>query len=530
MEFLLHKGMDVTAERFPDKPVMRYLDTQLTYAELSQRSNQLANFLEERGSQRRDRIGIFLNKSLETSIAVYGIMKSGGAFIPLDPQSPKSRLLDIIRKTGMKCVISQPDKKKILAQVAEEESPLEYVIGIDTDDDIGVPTYSWDDVAQFPDNTMPNLHLIQDDLAYILFTSGSTGAPKGMMHTHATGMSYVHMSTDLYDVRPDDVLGNHSPLHFDMSTFEYLTGPNIGTTTIVVPESYTLFPANLTQLMQDERMTFWYSVPFALIQIVLRGVLEKRDLSSFRWIMYGGEPFPPNYLAELMKHLPNAQISNVYGPAETNQVSYYTIPDPDTWVDPEANMPIGTFVPNLEGLVLDDDDSIVEDGEVGELVVRTPRMTKGYWGRPDLNARVFFRREIMPDFEEVYYRTGDLVKLRDDGLYDFLGRKDHQVKVRGYRVELLEVENAMASHDAVEEGAAYALKNDDGSDYIEVAVIVAKEATLTVDELIAHMNDRLPHYAVPSKVKFMDSFPRTGSDKVDRRGLQSIAMEEENNS
>ena len=526
MRYLLHHGLDQAGQKFPDKDIVRFKNTSLTYAEMVERSNQLAYFLIDQGIQKRDRVGVFLNKSIETIVAIYGIMKAGAVYVPLDPRSPISRLEKIIHDCSIKGIISQNDKMTTLHDVSELKTPLQFVIGVTiSDEPIGFRAYDWAAVGQMQGDKHPDISMMEHDLAYIMYTSGSTGKPKGIMHTHYSGLSYVKMSAETYNVTHQDVLSNHSPLHFDMSTFDYLTGPYCGATTIIIPEAYTLFPINLSKLIQDERMTIWYSVPFALIQLITRGALEERDLSSLRWILYGGEPFPRNHMRTIMNYLPDARISNVYGPAEVNQCTYYHVPSPDLWDEnDDSAIPIGTIWDNAEGLVIDDEDNILADGEVGELVVRTPTMMCGYWERPDLNEKAFFSQQIFSDYENVYYRTGDLVQLRPDGIYDFLGRKDHQVKVRGYRVELAEVDNVVASHAAVEEGASYTIKSDSG-DSIQVAIILSEGKTVSKEDIITFMVERLPDYAVPQDIVFLKTFPRTGTGKVDRRALTALAID-----
>lgn len=521
MNYLLHHSVDESASRFPDHHAMRFNNGHLTYADLAQRSNQLAHLLREQGITRRDRVGVFLDKGLETPLAIYGIMKAGAAYVPLDPRSPVSRLVDIIEDCEIKGVISQSNKRKVLQQVSQNQQTLQFIVGFD-DAEIEVRTYSWESMTSFPSDTAPAVSVIDQDLAYIMYTSGSTGKPKGIMHTHYSGLSYARMSAATYDVRHEDRLSNHSPLHFDMSTFDYLTGPLCGATTVIIPEAYTLFPVNLAKLIQDEKLTIWYSVPFALIQLLLRGTLEKHDLSSLRWILYGGEPFAINHLRALMEQLPQARVSNVYGPAEINQCTYYHIPPLSTWDTEPASIPLGVIWENAEGLVLDEQDRVVTLGEVGELVIRTPTMMSGYWNRPEMNARAFFRREIFPDYEEVFYRTGDLVRQRPDHLYEFLGRKDHQVKVRGYRVELSEIDAVLASHAAVEEASAYVFKIDE-IDQLAAAVIFRRGMTIEPDVLIAYLKSRLPGYAVPEQINVLQEFPRTGTGKIDRKALQQAA-------
>jgi amino acid adenylation domain-containing protein len=522
MNYLLHHSVDQSAARYPDHHAMRFQGQHLTYAELSQRSNQLAHFLREQGIGRRDRVGVFLDKSLETPLAIYGIMKAGAAYVPLDPRSPASRLVDIIEDCQITGIISQENKRKLLKEVAHKQHTLQFVVGF-ADADLGVRAYPWEDVAAFPAQSVPGVPTIDQDLAYIMYTSGSTGKPKGIMHTHYSGLSYARMSAATYDVRHDDRLSNHSPLHFDMSTFDYLTGPLCGATTVIIPEAYTLFPVNLARLIQDERLTIWYSVPFALIQLLLRGALDKHDLSSLRWILYGGEPFAINHLRALMEHLPGARVSNVYGPAEVNQCTYYHIPPVSNWQSEPTSIPLGVIWENAEGLILDEHDQVVTPGEVGELVVRTPTMMRGYWNRPEMNGRAFYRREVFPDYWEVFYRTGDLVRQRDDQLYEFLGRKDHQVKVRGYRVELSEVDAALTSHEAVEEASAYLVRIDD-NDQLAAAIILRQGMDVAETVLISYLRGKLPHYAVPDQIRVLQAFPRTGTGKIDRKALQQAAQ------
>jgi acyl-coenzyme A synthetase/AMP-(fatty) acid ligase len=265
-------------------------------------------------------------------------------------------------------------------------------------------------------------------------------------------------------------------------------------------------------------MTFWYSVPFALIQLLLRGALEQRDLSSLRWVLFGGEPFPAKYLRQLMERLPQARFSNVYGPAEVNQCTYYHLPGPPQ--DDSEAIPIGQVWDNAEGLVLDENDQSVPAGEPGELVVRTPTMMRGYWGRPDLNERAFYYRPVFEHYQDRFYRTGDLVQEQPDGSLLFLGRKDRQIKTRGYRVEMDEVEKALASHPQVEECAAYAVPEAEGSQTIEAALIMKAGAQVGEAELRRFLAGLLPPYALPAALVFYEAFPRTGSGKIDRRALQ----------
>ncbi len=523
MAFLIPHLIDRSAERYPDHDAFRWNGRGLTYAELARRANGLARFLRENGVTKGDRIGVYLNKSLETAVSVYGIMKAGAAYVPLDPLAPESRVAFIVRDCGIRWLLADAAKQAVIGRIAEGIPELAGAIGIEPLPSGGLRTLSWDDIAVLAADSPPESGVMEQDLAYIMYTSGSTGAPKGMMHTHYSGLSYARLSAATYGVNHEDRLGNHSPLHFDMSTFEYFSGPLAGATTVIIPEAYTKLPASLSQLIDDERLTIWYSVPFALIQLLLRGALERRDLSSLRWINFGGEPFPPKHLRALMRRLPQARFSNVYGPAEVNQCTFYHVPP--LAEDDDESVPIGRVWANAEGLVLDDDDREVSPGEIGELVVRTPTMMRGYWNRQDLNARAFYRRPVYNGYEDVFYRTGDLVQEMPDGNLKFLGRKDRQVKVRGHRVELDEIENVLSTHPAVEQNAVYPVRTAEGGTELEAAVIPRPEIEADSAAIRAYLAAHLPWYEVPGEVVIMAIFPRTTSGKIDRRALRAQAEE-----
>lgn len=511
--------MDESAQREPSREAFRFAGEALSYERLAERANRLAAFLVESGVQPQDRIGIFLHKGLELPVALYGILKAGAAYVPIDPTAPIQRVRLILEDCGIRQLITDGAHARQAAAVAEAVPSLRQVIGTAAPDaDAGKAEFvPWSTVNAFPGRD-PRVRLVEQDLAYIMYTSGSTGAPKGLMHTHRSGLSYAQLSARRYGVRSDDRLGNHSPLHFDMSTFEYLTGPLCGATTVIIPEEATLFPRSLAELAERERLTFWYSVPLALIQLLERGGLEERDLSSLRWVLFGGEPLAPKHLARLMELWPNARFSNSYGPAEVNQCTAYDVPPGP--LDLEEPIPIGPVWEGAEGLIVDDKDQPVTPGEPGELLIRAPTRMRGYWGGPDLNRKAFLRRSAFAGFETVYYRTGDTVRDRGDGNLLFLGRKDRLVKVRGYRVELDEVEAVLCALPEVAEAAAVDIREPGGMTVIVAAALLRPGASLTADQMRRAAARTLSTYAVPAQAEIRDSLPRTGSGKIDRTALR----------
>lgn len=520
MLYLLPQLLERAARKYPEYDAFRFLDQSISYSELDDASTRLAGCLQELGVIRGDRVAIYLNKSLECAIAIYGVLKAGAAYVPLDPGAPASRHCLIIREGGISYLISHDARERQVRQLVDQcGSALKAVVGLSCDSIGRVKTVSWETIGDRKAMPVDCRGRTGDDVAYIMYTSGSTGAPKGIVHTHHSGLSYALMAAELYELTPADRLSNLPPLHFDQSIFDYFSGPAVGACTVIISEAYARLPASLSELMEREKLTVWYSVPFALVQLLLHGVLEQRDLSSLRRVLFGGEPFPTKYLARLASLWPHARFCNVYGPAEVNQCTFHFLP---SYVEcDQPAVPIGKECPNVELLIVDELDRPVEDGQQGELLVRTPTMMRGYFQRPDLDAEAFFFRENSGGISDRFYRTGDLVINRGGDLY-FLGRSDRQVKLRGYRVELDEVEAVFDKHPEVEQSAACITSKSDQHPTLKLAVCRQADSRCSESELRRHAAHLLPAYAVPDIIHFVDEFPRTSSGKIDRNRLCAL--------
>ncbi|MDJ0698381.1 MAG: amino acid adenylation domain-containing protein [Woeseiaceae bacterium] len=514
-DFLIHSPVAHYARTMPEHPALSFKGDELSYGELDSASNRLGNALVSHGLEPGGRVGIFMHKSLELGVAIYGALKAGGVFVPLDPFLPAERLRFILDDCNIEHIVSANAMSASLKELPESYKGRIY--GVDAD--IGaVKSTSWNQVEEYPD-TQPDVWIIDQDLGYIMYTSGSTGHPKGMMHTHHGSISYARWGARHVDLTPDDRVASHAPLHFDLSIFDFFSTAQSGATVVLVPEPVTKFAASWSQYIEDERISVVFTVPFTLIEMLERGVMEQRDLSSLRWILFGGEPFPPKHLRTLMERLPEVRFTNVYGPAEAPSCTCYDLPQYSQLSD--EPVPIGTVSVNSEDLIIDDDDQECAVGEPGELCIRSSTLTKGYWNRPDLNERVYFFRDSFGPFPDVYFRTGDMVVRHEDGLLRFLGRKDRMVKTRGNRVELDEVEAALATHASVSEAAAFAVPDDQGSKKIVAAVKLSDDESVATAALTRHASTRLPGYALPQQLFIVDEFPRTSSGKIDRNELVS---------
>jgi len=514
--FLLSHLVAEAAQRDPAAAAVRSTDGALTYGELDAATARLAATLGGLGVRRGDRVGLYLHKSVAAYVAVHAVLRAGAAYVPIDPLAPPAALAAVATDCGIEVLVSDARHQRLLAELAASgRSPVRCVVGAGPVE--GLRTVSGAEVDDADVASWRPPKVLSDDLAYVMVTSGSTGRPKGLMHTHRSGLSYARLAARTYGVRPEDRLANSAPFHFDISTFELFAGPLAGASTLVIAEPYLKLPASLSQLVAEDRSTFWYSVPFLLSELALRGALDQRDLGALRWVLFGGEVADPGVLRTLMGHMPNARFSNSYGPAEVNQCTYWHLPGPPANGE---SIPIGRPWGDAEVAVVDERRELVAPGEVGELVVRTSTMMEGYWGRPDLDAAAFVHRSLPGGRTSRWYATGDLVRQRDDGVLEFLGRRDHQVKVRGNRVELESVESVLASLDGIDQAVA-AVVDVEGSTALLAGVTARPGAALDLDAALRAVAEQLPPYAVPYRLVPLGPLPLTASGKVDRRAVRA---------
>ncbi len=524
MPLLLNRMIDEAALAHPEAPAVRCDGETLTYEQLARRSHGLARVLLGTGLARRDRVAVLLGKGLDVPVGFYGALASGGALVPIDPKSPLEQVVRILRATGATHVVSEPARRDIVRKALASCPEVRQVIGLDPEDDLPVPAVPWATVASESSDRPPEVDVIELDPSYILHTSGSTGLPKLILHTHHSAMSFLEWAVAEYSLTRDDRLSNHSSHHTCFATFDFYAAARAGAATVILTPSVLMMPASLSALLEEEGVSVWYSVPTALVQLSLRGDLESRDLGSIRWVLFAGETFPGKHLRRIMQQLPGARFSHVYGSTEVNVCTYYHLPEADALAGP---LPIGRACSTSSTAVVDEALRPVPDGEVGELLVRGSTVMTGYWGEPERNRQVLVRRPTAGELEEVYFRTGDRVRSLEDGHLAFVARADRQVKVRGHRVELEEVETALLSLAPVEEAAVFTVPDGEGSSAIRAAVVVGPADPSTSREIRAELGRVLPPFAVPADVAILESFPRTPTNKVDRNALRARLTSEE---
>ena len=524
MDYLLHQLLQRAADAEPDGLAVVDGARSATFAELDARSNQLARLLVELGVRRGDRVGLYLDKSLESIVGIYGTLKAGAMYVPLDPQAPVSRLAYIARNCGMRVLVTGLEKADLWVDLTEGGAPLDALVVLNaTDADVGeLGLGSGVDVVTTSGltgqlTTSPAIGTIDLDLAYVLYTSGSTGDPKGVMLSHLNALTFVNWASELCEIRPDDRLSSHAPLHFDLSVFDIFAAAHGGAPVVLVPPEALVFPAETSHFIDRAGITIWYSVPSALSMMLQRGGLERGVWPDLRIVLFAGEVFPTKHLRHLMTLVPHAKFINLYGPTETNVCTYYRVPPlPPSRMEP---IPIGVPIDNVEVFVVADDGTPATPGEVGELCVRGTSVMQGYWGDPARTSKAFVRDPLGRETRDPVYRTGDLVRLDRDGNYELLGRGDNQIKSRGYRIELGDIEAALYAHPDVTECAVTAVPDELITNRIK-AFVVARDGVAAAD-LVRFCSERIPHYMIPETFEFRDELPKTSTGKVDRRSLST---------
>jgi len=496
----------------------------MTYAQLDAVTNQVARALQAAGVKRGDRVGIFLHKSLASVISVFGIMKAGGVYVPLDPNTPAKRLAYISRNCQVKVLLTTSEKLETVTQLFVEGTNIQALVMMDSGEaananlPVPVRVTTWAAVQEHEAGPLPDPGVIETDLAYLLYTSGSTGEPKGVMISHRTIFTFVNWCYETFRMTSADRVTSHAPLHFDLSTFDLYATLKAGGTVVLLPEKLSVFPILLADILRNERITMTYMVPSILSLMVNYGKLKEHNLSALRTVLFAGEVFPIKYLRQLVEAIPHADYYNLYGPTETNVCTYYKVQPSDLLLERTQPVAIGKACENIEVFAIDDQGQrVTEPGKEGELWVRGSCVAQGYWGDPEKTAKNFVRNLHQPDYAETAYRTGDIVVLAEDHVnWIYMGRRDHMVKSRGYRIELGEIETALYSHPKVKEAVVVAIPDELLGSRLKAFVVPMEGNGLTPADLESLCRERLPRYMMPESIEFREALPKTSSGKIDR--------------
>ena len=513
----LHQLLDSSASRFPEKTAVEESEGgSIRYGELARLSDRVRDRLREMGVKPGDRVGICLRKSADAVASLFGIMKAGAAYVPVDPTAPASRNAFIFCNCAVKAVIIEARLADGLHhEFSQGGSALDSMVldGVGA----GVPLRQALDRldAVHPVSSGPNAIPDASDLAYILYTSGSTGRPKGVMLSHGNAACFIDWCSNLFQPDERDRFSSHAPFHFDLSILDIYVSLKHGATLVIVEEQLGKEPVRLAPWIAEKKLTVWYSAPSILSLAAQFGKLEQYDYSSLRLVLFAGEVFPIKYLKLLKSLWPHPRYFNLFGPTETNVCTFYEVPEaiPESQAEP---VPIGKACAHCQPLVADETGAEVSRGTEGELCIAGPSVLAGYWDLPENTAKAF-----LPRVDNQWYRTGDIVVELPDGNYKFLGRRDRMIKKRGYRIELGEIEAALYRHPAIKEAAAVAFSDDNGV-AVKAFASTRNGAKLSAIELKTFCSENLPLYMVPDLFCCVESLPKTSTDKVDYQKLKAM--------
>jgi len=483
-------------EKSPDRIAVIQDDVKLTYRELNKRANQLAHFLQNAGVRQEKLVGIFMERSIDMIVATLGIVKAGGAYMPLDPDFPKNRLDFMINDGEINIVISTSDLSSYLP------SSVEKIIDIDLD---------WSIIDKEPTTNLPNT-TYSDNLLYVMYTSGSTGVPKGVSVTHRGVMRLV-INSNFARLSSEDIFLQLAPITFDAATLE-IWGPllNGGQLAIAPPSRLTM--GDIGRLIEDYGVTIlWLTA--SLFHLMVDSEIDK--LGSLEQLLAGGDVLSVSHVSKLKQVHPNLRLTNGYGPTENTTFS--TTYDIKNVHDFESSVPIGHPISNSTVYILDNWFNPVPVGVTGELFVGGDGLARNYMNRPDLTAERFIPNPLSGIPGDRMYKTGDLSRFREDGVIEFFGRKDFQVKIRGFRIELGEIETVVGQYAGIQNNVVMVYKDGTGNKILISYLVLKPGFQLDKEDLRNYLKDRLPEYMVPSIFMILDQLPITPNGKVDRNAL-----------
>jgi amino acid adenylation domain-containing protein len=485
---LLHEWLRHSAAVAPDAIAIVEEERVTSFAELFAQAQSLALLFCEHGIQPRDRIALALPKSTDAIIAVFASLLAGTIYVPIHPHWPKARIDAVLSECGARLLIEGEGAPPRIADLLTG-------VGIAWT----APGTHQADLALLP-------RIVPEDTAFILFTSGSTGRPKGVELSHRAVSAFVRWTAQEFQIAAGDRIACPSPLGFDLSTFDIFNMALCHATAVLIPDHIVWMPRFLVQFVRESHISCWYSVPSILAGMLQEGRMAAHAYPELRLILFAGEVFPAPALAKLQAAVPNALCANLYGPTETNVVTWCRVP-PD--FDGSKPLPIGHPCPYA---------TVRIDAGTEELLAGGDSLMRGYWNRPDETERSFVTLDGI-----CYYRTGDCVSLTPDGSYLFAGRLDRQIKRRGFRIELGEIEAALLSHQDIMEAAVVAISDGQKGVFLDAFVHLSTPGVVNIADIKTHCGRRLPSYMLPDRIIALDAIAKGNRGKIDYLALGKMA-------
>ena len=490
--------LENTVDRVPNKVAFCDENQSLTFEQVYRQSRAIGSFLHGEGLY-KEPVVVFMHKQPKTIVAFFGTIYAGCYYVPLDDEMPRHRIDLILQTLNPTAVICDEHTKPMMAEY-----------------NTNCKLYLYDEIAatEINETALTDIRDKQLDIdpIYIVFTSGSTGVPKGVTACHRSVIEYIDHLCEVMKFDETSIFGNQTPLYFDACLKEIMPTLKYGATTVLIPKQLFMFPIKLVEFLNEYKINTICWVVSALTMISAFRTFDKVQPQYLRTIAFASEVFPMKQFHIWKSVLPNARFINLYGPTETTGICCYYEVDREFALD--EVLPIGRPFHNTEVILLDENDQVPAQGEQGEICIRGTRLTLGYYRNPDITSKAFVQNPLNKLYPELIYRTGDIGKYNERGELVFLSRKDFQIKHMGHRIELGEIEAIAAMHDDIAICCCL-------FDNVKKKIIFYYVGELEAKEAVDYIKGKLPRYMVPHVIRKLDSMPLTANGKIDRNFLKN---------
>ena len=494
--------LETAAQRWPQNIALEDNDGEMTYAELRRLSRKAATFFLRKGLKRGQPVAVYLPKSNACVVSFYAALYCGVPYSPLDFTAPAARIQRTLENLQPPVLITDEEGRGKLAEMSIPNCEIIDYVNL---------------VVENEDEKLVNQAMIDTldtDPAYIMYTSGSTGVPKGVVIPHRGVLDYAAWIADIYSITETTVIGLQSGFHFDNSVFDLYASVLTGAKVLIIPEILFMYPIKLMEFVKEKKVSCVFWVPTVMNSVANCGVLENIDLPDLKTVVFAGEVMPNKQLNIWRKNLPDRLYSNLYGPTEiTVDCTCYMVDREFDDLDP---LPIGYERHNMRVLILRDDGTEAAPNETGELCVIGSQLALGYWNNPEETAKAFTANPLNKAFYEEMYHTGDLAYKCEDGLIMYVGRKDSQIKLRGNRIEMGDIENAARTIAGLTNACAvFDAPNE------QIVLFVETIQKFNKRMINLELGKLIPKYMLPGKVVCMETFPLNANRKIDRVALKA---------
>lgn len=487
--------LENAAEKFGAKTAFSDKDGEITFSKLCHSAKSLgASIAKNAETGRTKPVIVYMEKSIKSIVSFMGILYAASPYVPIDYNIPLLRFEKTVENLMPAAIITDAAGAEKIRDIKTETKILIF-----------------DELINTAENSENYANSVCDlDIAYIMYTSGSTGTPKGVAVSHRGVIDYINWIADTFPIDENSIIGMQSAFHFDNSIFDMFVPMLTGAKTVIIPEILFMYPEKLADFIRESEISVILWVPTVMINMAVSGAL---DFEKMKLIMFAGEVMPVKHLNQWQKAMPSCMYVNMYGPTEATDIATYYIVDRE--YKNHETLPIGKACANMRTIILNEKNEKCKTLEQGELCILGSGVALGYWNAPKLTQKAFTQNPLNSKYDEIIYRTGDLAYENEDGNIIFLGRRDSQIKLRGNRIELGDIESAAAAADGIKSACAVF---DEAKGEIVLYLETAEEIKERKFRLF--LKELIPSYMVPSKIITMESFPHTASGKIDRVSLK----------